>query len=128
MRDLCKALADENRRLLLDKLHARNGQHMTRQAVAKHLAMLEAANLVPVPIHEIAEGWIGERERHCLQALAAIRRGWHVEFPKVFRREKPSRVTFEIEPGSKVHAASAMAGPWCWPISRASSRPGGRWR
>jgi len=78
-----KALADESRRLLLDSPHARNGQtlselasglDMTRQAVAKHLAMLEAANLVatarrgreklhylnPMPIHEIAERWIGK--------------------------------------------------------------------
>ena len=73
-----RALADASRRQLLDRLHADNGQtlgelcahlDMTRQAVTKHLAALEAANLVvtvwrgreklhylnPVPIHEIAE-------------------------------------------------------------------------
>ena len=50
-----KALADPSRRMLLDVLHTKNGQtlselcghlEMTRQAVSKHLAVLEAANLV----------------------------------------------------------------------------------
>ncbi|MCI0480377.1 MAG: helix-turn-helix domain-containing protein, partial [Candidatus Dadabacteria bacterium] len=53
MKDIFRALADENRRTLLDRLFARNGQTlselaarlpMSRQAVAKHLAILEAAN------------------------------------------------------------------------------------
>lgn len=87
-----KALADPGRRLLLDKLRAENGQtlgqlcehlDMTRQAVTKHLVILEEANLVatlkrgreklhylnPVPIHEISERWIGKFERGRLQAL-----------------------------------------------------------
>jgi len=47
-----KALADESRRALLDRLHARNGQTlselcagltMSRQAVSKHLAILVPA-------------------------------------------------------------------------------------
>ena len=50
-----KALADPGRRLLLDRLHAENGQtlgqlcehlDMTRQAVTKHLKLLEEAKLV----------------------------------------------------------------------------------
>ncbi len=50
-----KALADPSRRRLLDRLRAEDGQtltaltkglQMTRQAVTKHLAILEAANLV----------------------------------------------------------------------------------
>ena len=92
-----KALADPGRRLLLDRLHGENGQtlgqlcahlDMTRQAVAKHLAVLEEANLVavvwrgreklhylnPVPIHEIAERWIGKFERGRLQLLAELKR------------------------------------------------------
>ena len=92
-----KALADESRRRLLDRLHADNGQtlgdlcgrmRMTRQAVSKHLAILEEANLVatvrrgreklhylnPVPIHEIAERWIGKFERHRLQALSDMKK------------------------------------------------------
>ena len=91
-----KALADASRRELLDRLRADNGQtlgqlcerlDMTRQAVSKHLAILEEANLVatikrgreklhylnPVPIHEIAERWIGKFERGRLRALADLK-------------------------------------------------------
>jgi len=94
-----RALADSARRQLLDSLHARNGQtltelcedhDMTRQAVTKHLAILEAANLVatqkrgreklhylnPVPIHEIAERWIGKYERSRLRALHDLKKIW----------------------------------------------------
>ena len=55
MDDVFKALADASRRSLLDRLHAKNGQTlnelcdglaMTRQAVTKHLGILEEANLV----------------------------------------------------------------------------------
>jgi len=93
-----KALADPSRRELLDRLYAENGQTlndlcvrlaMTRQAVSKHLAILEAANLVatvkrgreklhylnPVPIHEIADRWIGKYERRRLRALTELKRG-----------------------------------------------------
>ncbi|WP_175871530.1 metalloregulator ArsR/SmtB family transcription factor [Burkholderia sp. BCC0397] len=93
-----KALADATRRQLLDLLYAKNGQTvselcdglaMSRQAVSKHLALLEAAHLVattwrgreklhylnPVPIHDIAERWIGKFERQRLQALADLKRG-----------------------------------------------------
>ncbi len=87
-----RALADRSRRALLDALFARNGQtlsalcegrSMTRQAVAKHLAILEGANLIasvkrgreklhylnPAPIHEIGERWISKYERARLDAL-----------------------------------------------------------
>jgi DNA-binding transcriptional ArsR family regulator len=93
-----KALADKSRRKLLDQLHRDNGQtlgalcehlDMTRQAVAKHLVILEEANLVatvwrgreklhylnPVPLHEIYERWIGKYERHRLQALSDLKKG-----------------------------------------------------
>jgi len=92
-----RALADASRRTLLDRLHARNGQtlvelceglEMTRQAVAKHLAILEDANLVatrrngrekrhfinPVPINDIAERWISKFDQPRLRALAALKR------------------------------------------------------
>jgi DNA-binding transcriptional ArsR family regulator len=92
-----KALADPGRRQLLDRLHADNGQtlgqlcehlDMTRQAVTKHLKLLEAANLVvtiwrgreklhylnPVPILEIADRWIGKYERGRLRALAELKK------------------------------------------------------
>ena len=92
-----KALADPTRRKLLDRLHAENGQTlselcerlaMTRQAVTKHLVLLEDANLVvtlkrgreklhylnPVPIHEIADRWIGKFERARLDALSVMKK------------------------------------------------------
>ncbi|KAA6461800.1 helix-turn-helix transcriptional regulator [Acidobacteria bacterium AB60] len=92
-----KALADASRRQLLDRLHRQNGQTlnelcdglaMTRQAVAKHLAILKDANLVswkrqgrerlhyinPVPINEIAERWISKFEQPRLQALARLKK------------------------------------------------------
>src|SRR5271163_4003094 len=92
-----RALADPVRRQLLDRLHARNGQtlselcegqDMTRQAVTKHLAILEAANLVatqwrgreklhfinPVPINSIAERWISKFEASRLSALSELKR------------------------------------------------------
>jgi DNA-binding transcriptional ArsR family regulator len=97
MDSVFKALADPNRRLLLDRLRADNGQtlgelcehlDMSRQAVAKHLAVLEAANLVvtvwrgreklhylnPAPIHEITRRWIGGYEKSRLTALADLKR------------------------------------------------------
>jgi DNA-binding transcriptional ArsR family regulator len=93
-----KALADSSRRRLLDLLNAENGQtlgalsehlDMTRQAVTKHLALLEAADLVvavwrgreklhylnPVPISEIHARWIGKFERHRLRALSQLKKG-----------------------------------------------------
>ena len=103
MDEVFRALADASRRELLDWLFQKNGQtlnelcerlaesgaSMTRQAVSKHLAILEGANLVatvkrgreklhylnPVPIHDIAERWIGKYERHRLSALAELKKG-----------------------------------------------------
>ena len=92
-----RALADASRRQLLDRLHRTNGQtlselcqglDMTRQAVAKHLSILQDANLVstkrqgreklhfinPVPINEIAERWIGKFERPRLGALSDLKK------------------------------------------------------
>ena len=91
------ALADVNRRLLLDRLRKRNGQalgalceglDMTRQAVAKHLAILEEANLVAtkrrgreklhfinvVPINAIAERWMAKFDKPRLRALSNLKR------------------------------------------------------
>ncbi|HEX5369114.1 MAG TPA: metalloregulator ArsR/SmtB family transcription factor [Dehalococcoidia bacterium] len=98
MDDVFRALADPTRRLLLDRLFAENGQTlsqlcermgMTRQAVTKHIAILEAANLVttvrqgrqklhylnPVPIGQIYERWIGKYERERLRALNRLGHG-----------------------------------------------------
>lgn len=93
-----KALADPSRRKLLDDLHTDNGQtlselcahlDMARQAVTKHLVLLEEANLVatvwrgreklhflnPVPLYEIYERWIAKYERDRLQALSDLKKG-----------------------------------------------------
>jgi uncharacterized protein YndB with AHSA1/START domain/DNA-binding transcriptional ArsR family regulator len=94
--DAFRALADPTRRLLLDRLNERNGQTlhelgqslaMTRQSVSKHLAVLEAANLVTtirrgreklhylnaVPITEIAQRWINRYDQARANALADLR-------------------------------------------------------
>jgi DNA-binding transcriptional ArsR family regulator len=97
-----KALADASRRDLLDALFAQSGQtlreltarlSMTRQAVSKHLTVLEEANLVatvrrgreklhylnPVPVAEIADRWISKFERGRVEALVALKRGLEAE-------------------------------------------------
>ena len=102
MNKVFKALADPTRRQLLDRLHADNGQtlgqlcarlDMTRQAVTKHLAVLEAANLIatiwrgreklhylnPVPIAEIYERWIGKYERRQIQVLQDLKKALEEE-------------------------------------------------
>jgi uncharacterized protein YndB with AHSA1/START domain/DNA-binding transcriptional ArsR family regulator len=91
-----RALADPSRRELLDRLNDRNGQSlgelceglsMARQSVTKHLAVLEAANLVTTvregrrklhylntaPINDIADRWIGRYDRPRAQALADLK-------------------------------------------------------
>jgi uncharacterized protein YndB with AHSA1/START domain/DNA-binding transcriptional ArsR family regulator len=96
MDEVFKALADASRRRLLDRLNERNGQTlrelcaglaMARQSVSKHLAVLEAANLVstkrqgreklhflnPVPINAIAERWMTRYDRARANALADLK-------------------------------------------------------
>ncbi|WP_280383113.1 ArsR/SmtB family transcription factor [Nocardia wallacei] len=96
MDEVFKALADASRRLLLDSLNADNGQtlrqlcaglDMSRQAVSKHLAVLEAANLVTTrrrgreklhylnaePINAIADRWINRYDRGRVHALADLK-------------------------------------------------------
>src|ERR671925_1600054 len=110
MDDVFRALADPSRRLLLDSLNERNGQtlrelgsrlDMARQSVSKHLAVLEAANLVTTvrrgreklhylnaaPINEIADRWITQYERNRVRALADLKRA--LEDPGM---ERPSFV------------------------------------
>ncbi|MBF8186780.1 metalloregulator ArsR/SmtB family transcription factor [Nonomuraea sp. K274] len=96
MDEVFKALADPSRRRLLDSLNARNGQtlrelcaglDMARQSVSKHLAVLEAADLVTTvrrgreklhylnaaPINAIAERWINQYDRRRAAALADLK-------------------------------------------------------
>lgn len=97
-----KALADASRRELLDRLRAKNGlsigelcegHDMSRQAVTKHLGILEDANLVvtkkqgreklhylnPVPINEIYVRWIGRFEQNRLIALDNLKQALNAE-------------------------------------------------
>ena len=95
--DAFRALADPSRRMLLDSLNGRGGQtlrelcsglDMARQSVSKHLAVLEAANLVTTvrrgreklhylnaePINAVAERWIDRFDRERVEALADLKR------------------------------------------------------
>src|SRR5579875_1809966 len=97
LEEVFRALADRSRRRLLDRLHERGGQSlrelsaglgMTRQAVSKHLRILEDANLVTTvwrgreklhflnadPINEIAERWISKYAEARVEALTDLKR------------------------------------------------------
>ena len=97
MSDVFKALADPSRRRLLDRLREQDGQTlgelcaglaMTRQAVTKHLKILEDANLVasvqrgrqkhhylnPVPLQEIVDRWLAPFRRDQAAALTNLKR------------------------------------------------------
>lgn len=96
MDEVFRALADSNRRGLLDSLNGRNGQtlrelcgglDMARQSVSKHLGVLIEANLVTTvrrgreklhylnaePINAIAERWIDQYHRGRVQALSVLK-------------------------------------------------------
>jgi DNA-binding transcriptional ArsR family regulator/uncharacterized protein YndB with AHSA1/START domain len=102
MDEVFKALADPSRRLLLDNLNTRSGQtlrelcaglSMARQSVSKHLAVLEAANLVTTvwrgreklhylnaePINAIADRWINQYDRARVQTLADLKTALETE-------------------------------------------------
>jgi DNA-binding transcriptional ArsR family regulator len=91
-----KALADQTRRYLLDRLHERDGRtlteleselEMTRFGVMKHLRVLEEAGLVvsrrsgreklhflnPVPIRLIHDRWIDKYTERRVSALATLK-------------------------------------------------------
>ena len=95
MTDTFVALSDPTRRFLLDRLSAQGGLTlpdlaedlpMTRQAVAKHLSVLEAAVLVaserdgrckrhyinPMPLAKMARRWLGRFEDVPLAAMAGF--------------------------------------------------------
>lgn len=92
-----KALADSGRRELLDSLYHENGQTLSqlctnsdisRQAVSKHLVILEEAKLIvtiwrgrqklhylnPTPLHEIQEHWIAKYQRNQMRALYQLKK------------------------------------------------------
>ncbi|WP_394270135.1 ArsR/SmtB family transcription factor [Qipengyuania sp.] len=99
MTDTFSALSDPTRRHILDRLSETGGLTlteigadlpMTRQAVAKHLAVLEAAELVasqrdgrckrhylnPMPLAKIARRWLGRFEEVPLGAMAGYGAGF----------------------------------------------------
>ena len=99
MDEVFKALADPTRRSILDTLFEHDGQtvqalcdrfpEMTRFGVMKHLAVLEAANLVvtkragrtklhylnPVPIGLVADRWISKYAAPFTRAMVGLRTG-----------------------------------------------------
>ena len=91
-----KALADQSRRLLLDRLFERDGRtlsdlegqlDMTRFGVMKHLRVLEEAGLVvslkkgreklhylnPIPIRQIHDRWISKYQEREVSALLDLK-------------------------------------------------------
>ena len=96
MEQVFKALADANRRRMLDVLFEQDGQTITelgrhvsfsRQALSKHLRILEDAGLVvcqfqgrekkhflnPIPIQEIADRWLAKYAEVQLGAVTALK-------------------------------------------------------
>ncbi|MEE8118931.1 MAG: metalloregulator ArsR/SmtB family transcription factor [Gammaproteobacteria bacterium] len=92
-----KALADQTRRSMLDRLFERDGQNlgalvtglnMSRQAVSKHLGILIRAGLVvvdwkgrekrhylnAVPIREIHDRWVSRYAQRPAAALVALKK------------------------------------------------------
>jgi uncharacterized protein YndB with AHSA1/START domain len=98
-----KALADETRRSVLDRLRERNGQtlrelcehlDMARQSATQHIDILVRAGLVtvvrrgrerlhylnPAPIHDIEQRWISGFDQPRLAAIRAIRQRAEQEY------------------------------------------------
>jgi DNA-binding transcriptional ArsR family regulator len=94
--DIFRALADPQRRELLDRLFEKDGLTLTelcgeaamsRQAVSKHLGILESADVIttrmvgrhkyhylnPVPIQEIANRWLNKFSQHQASVLINLR-------------------------------------------------------
>jgi len=91
-----RALADRHRRRLLDRLFDDDGltlaelcqgEGITRQAVSKHLGVLESAGLVvtvwsgrekrhylnPLPVQEISDRWIAKYAKRRMRAVSALK-------------------------------------------------------
>lgn len=98
MDDVFKALADETRRSILDRLYEEGGltlneiaepylEVMSRQAVMKHLTILENSNLVavvwsgrekrhylnPAPIHDMQNRWIKKFDKQRVALISALK-------------------------------------------------------
>lgn len=96
MEKVFKALADNQRLKLLDNLNANNGQSlsalcenatMTRQAITRHLSVLEKANLIvtvwvgreklhyinPIPLQQVYERWLKNFDQNHIQTLLKLK-------------------------------------------------------
>ncbi|MCH7893437.1 MAG: helix-turn-helix transcriptional regulator [Proteobacteria bacterium] len=97
MDQIFKALANRSRREIMDRLFAREGQTLnelcenasfSRQAVSKHLQILEDAGLIvihwsgrekhhylnPMPVHEISERWLKKYARRQMTVVSALKK------------------------------------------------------
>ncbi len=97
MENVFNALGDKSRRYLLDSLYVKNGQTLTelastldmsRQAVTKHLKILEEANLVvpvwkgrekyhylnPIPLRHIYERWISKFDAPRIESIFELKK------------------------------------------------------
>ena len=96
MDDVFKALADSNRRKMLDRLYREPGLtlselienvDMTRQSASRHVSVLEQAKLIvthwsgreklhylnPLPVSEISERWLDKFSENKALALSALK-------------------------------------------------------
>jgi uncharacterized protein YndB with AHSA1/START domain len=129
MATVFRALADPNRRVLLDRLFERDGQTlgelcehlpgMTRFGVMKHLGVLEEANLVttvrvgrekrhflnPVPIRLVHDRWIGKFAEPIVGAMSSLKTRLETPMDRfdhiytVFIKASPERVWRAITDG-----------------------------
>ena len=97
MDQIFKALANRSRREIMDRLFAREGQTLnelceyasfSRQAVSKHLQILEDAGLIvihwsgrekhhylnPMPVHEISEHGLKKQSRRKMTVVSATKK------------------------------------------------------
>jgi uncharacterized protein YndB with AHSA1/START domain len=129
MATVFRALGDPNRRVLLDRLHERDGQtlgelcghlpDMTRFGVMKHLGVLEEAGLVttlkvgrekrhflnPVPIRLVHDRWIGKFAAPIVGAMSILKTSLEASMDPidhvytVFIKAAPERVWQAITNG-----------------------------
>ena len=147
MDEVFKALADPSRRLLLDSLNTRNGQSlrdlcaelsMARQSVSKHLAVLEAANLITTvwrgreklhylnaePINAIADRWINQYERARVQTLADLKTALETEpmSSSPNSSTRPTSAPHRKGCGRRSPTRRSRTGTWATPWCRTSRR------
>lgn len=136
---LLRALADATRRALLDRLRDRPGLTLgelaagftlTRQALSKHLAALEAAQLVvalwrgreklhylnPLPLQSLPARWVTTTARETGAALTALNRALRptAPWPPTSGARDPVTAAFSAAPGAalggtRVADADALA-------------------